>query len=225
MFTALIALFLLFLMLAALPFAVSLIYKVFYDRHLNRCLQEGKPVSKWLAPIGLFAILFALEIIVTIGGGLIYSISPSTSEASIRCEEVSAGEIDQTILNALDGEEAAGFSMQDYSTEAFTCQVYTNTQDALLPAYVIRLSYTGDKQVGCWDATLSGDFGESGFMGDFEDPDDKTLYFLISNEAMEAENFTFSCNLYEEDMDAYSTGNLGTIVTPDPQESFSINVP
>ena len=215
MATAIIAILLMFLVFAALPLVLCLIYKIFYDNHVNKSLQGEKPLKKWLSPIGLFVIIFAVEILLAVGAG---------SSASVRIEQVSAGEIDQTILNALDGGEASGFSLQDYSQGDFSCQVYKNTQDALLPAYVIRLSYTGDKDYGCWDTSISGSFGEFGFLGDFEDPEDRTTYFLLSNEAMEITGFTIISNVYEEDMDAYSTGNLGTIVTPDPEESISITV-
>ena len=227
MLAALVALCFLVFAVIAIPLFLIIIYKFFYDSHVNKSLQSEGKVKRWISPMSLFFLLVLLEFFICIMLSVLYkadhrSETGSYEESGFVYHVLTPDEIDRTLLASLKDGEGTGYEMEDRSKGDFTCKLYSNTEGALLPSYVICLTYTGKEEMNCFDMEVTADSTGSGFLGEFEAGDDKTLYIVISSGAVYNDHLSFRCNLYPESMDSYSTNNLGTYDMPESDTTFSV---
>ena len=210
----------------AVPLLATLIYKYFYDNDLNKSLQSELPVKKWFSPLSLFFILLILEFFLLLGIMFI-SNHRSTSSTDESMEDgysyivETQEQMDRSLLHGMNGADVSGYKLEDQSRENITCQVYKNENDDLLPAYVVRICYTGEKNIGCWDVTAEVSDASLSSMGDFEE---EQVIYIIFDSSCRGEEINLVCEMYEGSLDAYDTGDLGTYEMPEPDENISFCV-
>ena len=227
MFTAIVALCFLIFAFVALPLFITVIYKHFYDGHVNKGLQSQTPLKRWLAPLSLFILLVIVEFFLMIGVGMVYKVTNTNVsygdwENDITYKCLTQAEIEETLMAGMDGGPVDGFALKDASGTDYECQIYVNENEDLLPAYVVRIHYTGEKAMGCWDVcTGFGDF-DIAYMDDL--PEDGILYLIYNSQAVQADALYLTLDLYEGSLESYDTGNLGTYEMPEPAVVVELNL-
>ena len=134
-----------------LPIIIALIYKIFYNKHIN----SGKG-RKWISPLsaGLISfIVLTIAAVAAVSAAFVsYKFSPerylemdTTKNTSVTLTEE---EFKNSAFTAFNGRGVSGYKLENKKTDDFDYQLYSkvNGGPVSMPDYVIIITYTGDKE-------------------------------------------------------------------------------
>ena len=132
------------------PFCVSAIYNYFYNKHINKEMNQPKKKA-WVTPISVFFITLSLEFLVflILAGLLSVKHNKTHEETSMHISNYTMyneAEVNESIYSVFDGNEVNGYirnvgSYKNFNYILYTCQYTLNTY----PSHVLITDYVGNK--------------------------------------------------------------------------------
>ena len=156
----------------AIPVIAALIYKVFYNRHLNKQLESGVRGKSWISPFALGLIIFLAQVLIVIGLGMTYM--TDTSRHSVieydspddRSAFYTQEEVANTPYASFRGGPVSGYWLKEETEGDFHYFIYENDDsvDNILPKYVVLVEYKGNGGVKSAVGTVRIGSSGQGFL-------------------------------------------------------------
>lgn len=201
-----------------IPFCAAMIYKMFYNRHLNSALEvgEGAKGRRWLSPLAVGLLTLAAEVLALIICVMLFSVNAKSSYVEIDSTQNTSGTYTQEEVAGgpyavFDGREVKGYDLEKDRDGDFSYSLYTakgKTGD-MLPSYILAVEYKGEKKAT--DAYMETGFeGKDGASSEGEVKDLSDKYYAVID--------TDNVKIYYVDQ---KTGELTPVSDKDYRDNFS----
>ncbi len=201
-----------------IPFCAAMIYKMFYNRHLNSALEvgEGAKGRRWLSPLAVGLMTLAAEVLALIICVMLFSVNTKSNYVEIDSTQNVSGTYTQEEVAGgpyavFDGGEVKGYDLEKNKDGDFAYSLYTakGKTGEMLPSYILVVEYKGDKKVT--DAYCETGFeGKDGASAEGEVKDASGKYYAVID--------TDNVNIYYVDQ---KTGELTPVSDKDYSDNFS----
>ena len=134
-----------------IPVIIALVYKCFYNRHINSGTNK-----KWISPFAVGIISFlvlTIAVVATVSVAFVsYKASPerameidTTKNNSVTLTEE---EFNDSAFTAFNGRGVSGYKLENKKQDDFDYQIYSKISGGpvSMPDYVMIITYTGEKE-------------------------------------------------------------------------------
>ena len=200
-----------------IPFCAAMIYKMFYNRHLNSALEvgEGAKGRRWLSPLAVGLMTLAAEVLALIICLMLFNVNAKSNYIEIDSTKNVSGTYTQEEVAGgpyavFDGREVKGYDLEKNKDGDFEYSLYTADGETgdMLPSYILVVEYKGDKNVT--DAYSETAYeGKSGASSEGVVNDSSEKYYAVID--------TDNVNIYYVDQ---KTGELTPVSDKDYVDNF-----